>query len=215
MESARELREYYASKGFARRIGFGERPAVVVIDYYKAFTDEKSPYGSNYKAQLQETHRILTAARKARIPVFFTVAGFKPDSPDANRLWMMKQPPMGEFFAPGSPWVEVDPILERQPDEPVIIKKYASAFFGTDLLSRLNAARVDTVILTGCVTSGCVRATAVDGISYEFRVIVVEEAVGDRSELSHQVSLADMDAKYADVVSLDSVLEYLASRVQE
>lgn len=215
MDSARELREYYSSKGFARRIGFGDRPAVLVIDFYMAFTNDKSPYGSNYKAQLQETHKILTAAREARVPVFFTVATYEPNSSDANRLWLMKQPPMAEIFAPGSRWLEVDPMLERRPDEIVITKKYASAFFGTDLISRLNAARVDTIILTGCVTSGCVRATAVDGISYEFRVIVVEEAVGDRSVLSHQVSLADMDAKYADVVSVDSVLEYLASQVQE
>jgi len=209
MQNATELRQFYSSKGFGRRIGFGDRPALLVIDFFKTFTDEKSPLGSNLEAQLRETHKIATAARKAQIPVLFTIGAYEPK--DASRLWLRKQPAATEFFAPGTEWVDVDPMLERRPDEVVITKKYASAFFGTDLLSRLNADRVDTIILTGCVTSGCVRATAVDGISYEFRVMVVEEAVGDRSELSHQVSLADMDAKYADVVSVDSVLEYLAS----
>lgn len=210
MQNATELRQFYSSKGFGRRIGFGDSPALLVIDFFKTFTDEKSPLGSNLEAQLRETHKIATAARKARIPVIFTVGAYEPR--DASRLFLRKHVSgLTEFFAPGTEWVEVDPMLERRPDEVVIVKKYPSAFFGTDLLSRLNADRVDTIILTGCVTSGCVRATAVDGISYEFRVMVVEEAVGDRSELSHQVSLADMDAKYADVVSVDSVLEYLAS----
>ena len=120
---------------------------------------------------------------------------------------------LAQFFAPGTEWVEIDGALERQHGEIVITKKYPSAFFGTDLCSRLNAQRIDTVIITGCTTSGCVRATVVDGISYEFRVIVAEETVGDRSALSHEVSLADIDAKYADVVSVEEVLEYLRSRV--
>ena len=129
---------------------------------------------------------------------------------DAERLWLKNQPEgVVDFLASGTKWVDVDPRLERGQNELLITKKYASAFFGTDLFSLLHAEKVDTIIITGCTTSGCVRATAVDGVSYEFRVIVVRDAVGDRSALSHQVSLADLDAKYGDVVSSDSVLSYL------
>jgi nicotinamidase-related amidase len=215
MQDAEELRQLYSKKGFSRRIGFGDRPALLVVDAYKTFTNEKTPLGSNLKAPLQVIRRMLKVARKAHIPVIFTINAYEPNSPDTNRLWLTKVPFSTDFFIPGSEWVEVDPVLERQPDEVVITKKYASAFFGTDLVSRLNTDRVDTIIMTGFTTSGCLRATVVDGISYEFRVMVVEEAVGDRSELAHQVSLADIDAKFADVVSVDSVLEYLTSLKKE
>ena len=143
------------------------------------------------------------------MPVFFTYVAYQSDLSDAG-VWSKKIPL--ESLVVGSDAVEIDPILQRRPDETLISKKYASGFFGTDLVSRLNALRVDTIILTGCSTSGCVRATAVDGVSYGFRIIVVEDAVGDRSELTHLVNLADIDAKYGDVVSTVEVMEYLQSR---
>lgn len=209
MDDPKELRAFYRSKGAGRKIGFGERPAVLVVDFFKTFTDINSPFGCDLKTRLVETRRILDAARKARVSIFFTIACYEPQ--DSKRLWLMKQPFRPELFAPDSDWIRVDPSLERQSHEAVISKKYASAFFGTDLLSRLIAQRVDTVILTGCVTSGCVRATAVDGVSHEFHVIVAEEAVGDRSEIAHLVSLADIDARYGDVIPVKDVLQYLGS----
>jgi len=111
----------------------------------------------------------------------------------------------------GSPEVDQDDRLGRHEGESILVKKYASAFFGTDLLSRLNALRVDTLVIVGCTTSGCVRATAVDAIQNGLRPIVVREAVGDRDPAAHQQSLRDLQAKYADVVSADAVLARLAS----
>jgi GH15 family glucan-1,4-alpha-glucosidase len=124
-------------------------------------------------------------------------------------IWAKKMAGLMTLRA-GQPEVEVDPSLGRLPDEPVISKKYASAFFGTDLLTRLNSTRVDTLLLAGCTTSGCVRATAVDAVQNGLRPMVVGEAVGDRSQAAHEQSLFDLQAKYADVVSTDEVLEYLA-----
>jgi nicotinamidase-related amidase len=108
--------------------------------------------------------------------------------------------------------VEVDPRLNRRPNEMLLVKKYASCFFGTDLASRLLSRRVDTLLITGCTTSGCVRASAVDACSYGFHTIVVEDAVGDRAELPHLASLFDIDSKYGDVVGLAEAVNYLAGR---
>ena len=208
MSDVEELSKVYSSRRFGQKIGFGSKPALLVIDFIRAFTDEKTPLGANFDYQLQQTNRILTEARRVGIPIIFTTVAYEPDLRDAG-VWGRKMPI--ELLIAGTTWVEIDPILERRREEPIITKKYASAFFGTDLVSRLNADRVDTIILTGCTTSGCIRATTVDGVSYGFRVMVVKQAVGDRAELTHQVSLADIDAKYGDVVSIDSVLQYLSS----
>ena len=206
MSDMDELSRAYSNKGFGQKIGFGNSPALLVIDFIRAFTNEETPLGGNFHYQLQQTKRILTEARRVCVPIIFTTVAYEPDLKDAG-LWAKKMPL--EKLIAGTAWVEVDPILERRPEEPIITKKYASAFFGTDLISRLNIGRVDTAIVTGCTTSGCIRATVVDGVSYGLRMMVVEQAVGDRAELTHQVSLADMDAKYGDVVSVDSVLHYL------
>ncbi len=204
-----ELNEIYSSKGYRRRLGFGVKPAILVIDFIRGFTGGETPLSCDLAAELQQTLKILTAARKSQIPVIFTSVAYQPDLKDAG-LWVKKLPL--ESLVKGSGAEEIDPVLQRQPDEVIVSKKYASGFFGTDLVSLLNAQGVDTIIITGCSTSGCVRATAVDGISYGFRVIVVEDAVGDRAELTHKVTLADIDAKYGDVVSTHQVLEYFASR---
>ena len=147
-------------------------------------------------------------ARRVGVSVIFTRVAYEPDLKDAG-VWAKKE--SVELLKIGTVWVEIGHILERNPDEHIITRKYASAFFGTDLISRLNADRVDTIIVTGYATSGRVCATVVDGVSYGFRMIVVEQAVGDRSKLAHQIGLADIDAKYDDIVSIDSVLRYLGS----
>jgi nicotinamidase-related amidase len=203
-----ELNEIYSSKGYRRRLGFGAKPAILVIDFIRGFTGGETPLSCDLTAELQQTLKILTSARKSQIPVIFTSISYRPDLADAG-LWWKKLPL--ESLIEGTGADEIDPILQRQPDEVIVSKKYASGFFGTDLVSLLNAQGVDTIIVTGCSTSGCVRATAVDGISYGLRVMVVEDAVGDRAELTHKVTLADIEAKYGDVVSTDEVLEYLAS----
>jgi nicotinamidase-related amidase len=152
---------------------------------------------------------VIEAARAARLPVYYTsVAYDEVDLEDAG-IWVLKIGALTTLRA-GTPEVEVDPALGRRDGEPVITKKYASAFFGTDLLSRLTARRVDTLVITGCTTSGCVRATAVDAIQHGLRPIVAIEAVGDRSAAAHRQSLDDLQAKYADVVPVADVLTYLA-----
>ncbi len=122
----------------------------------------------------------------------------------------MKVPNLRSLVS-GTRWVELDPRLQRQPGEIVIRKKYASAFFGTGLQSMLTAAGNDTVIITGCTTSGCVRATAVDAMQFGFHAIVPPEAVGDRAQAPHEANLFDIDSKYGDVVPLPVLLDYLTN----
>ncbi|GMA64891.1 isochorismatase family protein [Alicyclobacillus fastidiosus] len=208
-----ELNEFFKARGFGRKIGFGKYPAVVVVDVIPAFTNPELPLGANLDQEIYQIRRILEATRSMDVPIFYTTVAYEDrDLHDAG-IWALKQSGVMTLQA-GTPEVEIDPRLGRLPGEAVLVKKYASAFFGTDLLSRLNTLRVDTLILTGCTTSGCVRATAVDGLQYGFRVMVVEEAVGDRAELAHKQSLFDLNAKYADVVSVDDVVEYCASNLK-
>jgi maleamate amidohydrolase len=212
-QSEQEMAAFFAQRGFGLRIGFGERPALVVIDFMKAFTDPALPLGANLDREIAATVRVLTAAREAAIPIFYTVVYYEErDLQDAG-VWALKQKGIVTLRA-GTPAVELDPRLGRRPDEAVILKKYASAFFGTDFISRLNARRVDTLLITGCTTSGCVRATAVDALQLGLRPVVIREAVGDRAEPAHRQSLFDLEQKYADVVSVEEVLAYLATRRQ-
>jgi nicotinamidase-related amidase len=200
----------FEERGLTRELGFGERPAVLAVDLVNAFTDPRLPFGSDLDAAVEHARRVLDQARRAGLPVLFTTVAYEdPDLADAG-LWAVKVPATATLRA-GSPEVEPDGRLGRREDESVLVKKYASAFFGTDLVSRLNALRVDTLVLVGCTTSGCIRATAVDAIQNGFRPMVVREAVGDRDPAAHEQSLLDLQAKYADVVSADSVLAHLAS----
>ena len=211
MSAGEEMERFFHERGFGRTIGFGEKPAVLVIDLIRAFTNPDLPLGAPLDVQIGQTVRILDAARRTRVPIFFTSVAYEDANLADAGIWAIKQGGVMTLRA-GTPEVEVDPALGRRPEEPVIIKKYASAFFGTDLLTRLNTRRADTLILTGCTTSGCVRATAVDGLQNGFRVMVAREAVGDRAQAAHEQSLFDLHAKYADVVSVDDVLSHLASR---
>ncbi len=138
--------------------------------------------------------------------IFSTVA-YDPELQEAG-IWIRKIP-SNSWLVEGSEWVEIDERLEQRPHETTLVKKYASCFFGTDLAARLVSRRIDTLIVTGCTTSGCVRATVVDACSFGFHTIVVEEAVGDRAALPHAASLFDIEAKYGDVVSLADTLTYL------
>ncbi len=198
--------DFFRERGFGVRIGFGERPAVLVVDLLKGFTDPAFPLGSNLDAVVEATVQVLAAARATRVPVLFTVLWYEEDLADAG-VWELKQKGLRSMVR-GSEATELDPRLGRTPEEPTVLKKYASAFFGTDLVSRLNAAAVDTLVITGCTTSGCIRATAVDAVQYGYRPMVVREAVGDRAESAHEQSLFDLQQKYADVVGLDEVVAY-------
>jgi maleamate amidohydrolase len=201
------LREEFREKGFGRRVGFGERPALLAIDLITGFTDLRSPLAGALDSQLEATNALLEPARRAAIPVIFSTVAYDAELQEAG-LWIRKIPSNG-WLVEGSEWVEVDKRLDQRANETTLVKKYASCFFGTDLAARLVSRRIDTLIIAGCTTSGCVRATAVDACSYGFHTIVVEEAVGDRAALPHAASLFDIDAKYGDVVALDEALAYL------
>jgi nicotinamidase-related amidase len=197
-------------RGLTRVLGFGNAPAVVVVDFTRAFTElgDAMPLAADFDAEIAATTRVIAAARASGTPVYYTAAVYEePDLADAG-IWAKKVPASVTLRA-GTPGVELDPRLERRADEALVVKKYASAFFGTDLASRLTARGVDTILLCGCTTSGCVRASAVDGLQHGFRVMVVREAVGDRNPAAHRQSMLDMQAKYADIVTLDATTEYL------
>ncbi|RMG50894.1 MAG: isochorismatase family protein [Acidobacteria bacterium] len=200
-------RELYKQRGFSARVGFGERPALLIIDFINAFTDLSSPLASNLDKEVEATRQLLVVARRKRIPIFFTTVEYDERFREAG-VFIKKVPSLAVLKA-GSRLVEIDERLKPEPGEHIISKRYASAFFGTPLASTLTALRVDTLLIAGCTTSGCVRASAVDSCQSGFRTIVVEEAVGDRARGPHEANLFDIDAKYGDVVSLAEALEYL------
>lgn len=208
MTSGKDDEEFFRQRGFGVKIGFGERPALMVIDMLKGFTDAAMPLGANLDAQIEAQRPLLEVARERNIPcIFSTVIYEEAEAKDAG-LWGIKMKGSLTLTA-GTEAVKVDPRLDMQPHDSLLVKKYASCFFGTDLVPRLTSRRVDTLIIVGCTTSGCVRATAVDAVQNGFRPIVVREAVGDRSAAAHEQSLFDLNAKYADVVSLEETLQYL------
>jgi nicotinamidase-related amidase len=201
-------RQFFSQRGFGVRLGFGERPALLVVDFINAFTDSEMPLGANVDAEIAQTNLLLDAAHAARIPVYFTREEFaEPDLGDAG-IPALNQKGVATLRA-GTPAVELDARLHRAPDDGVLVKKFASAFFSTDLASRLQFRRIDTLIVAGCTTSGCVRATVVDACQHGFRAVVAEEAVGDRSRAAHAQSLFDIDAKYGDVRKVADILDYL------
>jgi maleamate amidohydrolase len=208
MSNLNSTKKVLKARGFAGRVGFGKRPAILIIDLIRAFTEEASPLAADLKHQIAAAVKILRLARKARLPIIFTTVEYDPSLKDAG-LFVRKVSGLS-WLVTGSRWVELDPTMKRRKGELLIKKKYASAFFGTDLASILSASGVDTVIIGGCTTSGCVRATVVDALQYGLHAIVPREAVGDRADAAHKASLFDIDMKYGDVVALEQVLRYLS-----
>ena len=199
---------FFKERGFGLRIGFGKRPALIVVDMLVAFTDPRLPLGTNQDQTIVQVQRLIAAARETSTPIYFTVCQYDEDDFRDAGIWALKQRGIRSLRS-GTPEVAIDPRLERHAEDSVIVKKYASSFFGTDLATRLTFRGVDTLIITGCTTSGCVRATAVDACQYGFRPMVVREAVADRALPAHDQSLFDLDAKYADVVNVEETLQYL------
>ncbi|WP_201749754.1 isochorismatase family protein [Micromonospora sicca] len=200
----------YASQDLGQEIGLGERPALLVVDFQLGFTDPASPIGGDMSAAIEATVDLLAAARTADVPVWYTVVGYRPDLADAG-VWPLKYPRL-DALRRNTPAVQVDPRVAPSDAEVVILKQYASAFFGTSLHSMLAAARVDSLIVTGCTTSGCVRATVVDGMQYGYRVVVAEDCCADRDEAPHLANLFDMRTKYADVAPSGQIIKSLELR---
>jgi maleamate amidohydrolase len=204
-----DTREIYERARLGQSVTLGERPAVLVVDFSRGFTDPECTMGSDLTREVEATNRLLAAAREREIPIIFTTIGFEPNLKDGS-LWLEKAPGLGELLI-GGKWVEIDPRLGRREDETVILKKGASAFFGTNLPSILVSQGVDTIVMCGATTSGCIRATAIDLLQYGYPTLVPRECVGDRAQAPHEANLVDIQAKYADVVSVEAALSYLES----
>jgi maleamate amidohydrolase len=204
-----QAREVYEHARLGGSLALGERPAVLVVDFSCGFTDPGSALGAEMSDEIEATRRLLHVARAKGLAVVFTTIGFEMSLKD-GALWIQKAPALADLQL-GGRWVEIDPRLERREDETVIVKKGASAFFGTNLAAILVSQAVDTVVLCGATTSGCIRATAVDLLQHGFPTLVPRECVGDRAHAPHEANLFDIQAKYADVVSLEDALEYLES----
>lgn len=187
-------------------LGIGQRPALILVDMIRGFTDPACPLGSACSEVIAANARLLAAFRGAKLPVFFTTVIYR----DAGQARVFRQRINAlNLLTPESPWVQVDEALRPQAGEALIEKQWASSFFGTDLAAQLKAARADSLVVTGLTTSGCVRATVVDGLQHDYPVVVPREAVGDRNAQAHAANLHDMHAKYADVQGLDEVLAAL------
>jgi maleamate amidohydrolase len=186
----------------------GERPAVLVVDLQYAFTDPAFPLGGSplVERAVEHTARVAAAAREAGVPVFQTVVAWREDGSDLG-LWPVKLPVLREVTLE-SRWAQVDERVWDDSDV-LLVKKWPSFFHGTPLHSLLTAARRDTVIVTGCMTSGCVRATTVDAFSNGYRTLVPEDCVGDQGLDGHESNLRDMHRRYAEVTTADDVVEYL------
>lgn len=196
-------------EGFHGRAGIGERPALVVVDVNRGFTDPASPLVCDLDACVAAIARLLDAFRRAGLPVIFTTVCYDDFGKQAAAVFLEKIPALA-VLEPGSEWVEIDPRIAPAEGEPVLSKYFASAFFGTTLPALLASAGADTVVVTGASTSGCVRATALDAMQHGYRSVVPREAVGDRNPAAHEANLYDLDTKYADVVSVEDVLSGLA-----
>lgn len=192
---------------FDTSLGFGERPAVIVIDFVRAYTTPGAPFfGQGVVDAVEHSVPLLEAARAAGVPVIYTQVLYHPSGVDGG-LFVRKVPSL-KIFVQGEPLGDIDPRIPPQPQDLVITKQYPSCFFGTSLASTLKTMEIDTVVLLGCSTSGCVRAAAVDGIQYGYRVVVPRECAGDRHDAPHDAALFDINAKYGDVLPKADVIAW-------
>jgi maleamate amidohydrolase len=199
--------DLYARGGWGGTVGFGRHPALLVVDMYTAFVDPAYPFSSpSAPATVRAIQTLLTAARESACPVFFSKAQRRTIPAERGR-WKVTGSQHPIMANPDA--YEIVPPLRPRDDESVVVKSAPSAFAGTDLLSYLVYHNIDTVIVTGTVTSGCVRDTVLDAFHYNFRVIVPHECVCDRGMTSHKVTLFDIHMKYGDVVPMAEVLAYL------
>jgi maleamate amidohydrolase len=196
------------SRDFGGDLGFGERPAVLVVDLCLGFTDPASPLACDLDEVLSATRALLDAARATGVPVLFTTVSYDAVAEAAAKVFLRKVPALG-ILEPGSRWVEIDERLGRRDDEPVIAKAFASAFFGVPLAAML--ADRDTLVICGASTSGCVRATVVDAMQHGLIPVVPRECVGDRSLSAHEQALLDIAGRYGDVVDVSAAIAQVAA----
>lgn len=189
-----------------KSLGLGTRPALVLVDMIEGFTNPECPLGCDCPEVIAANASLLQAFRQHGLPVYFTTVVYHNDK--QARVFRDRVPALN-VLTPDSDWVKVDQRLQPAAGEVLVEKQWASAFRGTDIDQQLRAAGVDSLVVTGLTTSGCVRATAVDGVQYDYRVVVAREAVGDRNSDAHEANLFDLHAKYADVWSVSEVIAAL------
>ena len=187
-------------------VGLAENPALIVVDMINGFTDSACPLGTDCPEVVSATVELLSAFREKGLPVFFTTVVYDDDQ--QATVFRQKVPALNALRR-GSHWVALDVAMERLETEPLIEKHWPSAFHKTDLDAQLRALGVDSLVVTGLTTSGCVRASAVDGLQYNYQVVVAKEAVGDRNPAAHEANLFDLGAKYADIISVAEIINGL------
>jgi len=204
-----DLKGNYAG-AFDGALGFGQRPALLIVDVVVAYLTPGSPlYDPAFVSALASNERLVAAARAADMPVIFTNVVYQPGGADGG-LFYAKVPAL-QAFQRGSPMGAFPDTLQPLEQDTIVSKQYASAFFGTPLSSTLAAQRIDTLLITGFSTSGCVRATALDALQHGFIPFVVREACGDRHPAPHEANLFDLQAKYAEVVSEMRAIELIVA----
>ena len=197
----------YQQAGFGGALAFGKRPALVIVDFVRAYIEPGSPLYAGCESAFESAKRVLAAARKAGIPVIFTGVEYEPGGVNGGIFY--RKVAALKVFDCGSRLGEYCNGLEPRPGEWLLLKQYASAFFGTTLAPTLTAQGVDTLIITGVSTSGCVRATALDACQHGFIPFVVRDAVGDRDPRPHEANLFDLQQKYAEVVGEAVIVAHL------
>ena len=203
-----DLDDDYAKAGFDGRLTFGKSAALLIVDVVQAYLVPTSPLYAGVEAALASNLRLIAAARIAKVPVIFTRVSYQARGADGGVFY--RKVPALKAYLEGSPLADFPPGMTPQKDEVVVTKQYASAFFGTSLASTMRAMGVDTVLIGGFSTSGCVRASALDALQNGFIPFVVREASGDRDPRPHEASLFDLQAKYAEVISEHEALAYMA-----
>ncbi len=201
--------QIYDNAGFGRPVPRGKRPAVVVVDFTYGFTDTQYPTAADMSAPLAATRRLTDLARSAGIPVIYTTIAFERGEID-KLPWLKKATGMAALLS-GTRLVEIDAATGIQPEDAIVVKKGASAFFGSTLAALLTGAGVDTVVVTGATTSGCVRATVVDAVQSGFNVLVPADCCADRAKPPHDASLYDIGQKYGDVTDAADIMAWLGT----
>jgi maleamate amidohydrolase len=200
--------DVYSRQGFGNSSGFGRKPALLIVDFLVGFNDPDLFGGGNIAAAIARTKELLAAAREAGHPVAYTRVVYAGDGSDLG-IFSLKAPGL-EVLTEDAPVSQIVPELQPIAGEYIVRKTQPSAFFGTGLAAWLIAKGVDTVVVTGCTTSGCVRASVVDSMSHNFRTVVATDAVGDRALGPHEANLFDMGQKYADLLTAEEVIELMA-----
>ena len=202
----------YKRQNIGNRSGFGSAPALLVVDFVNGFNDPALFGGGNIAQAIEKAKALLAAARHASIPVAFTRIVYADDGSDAS-VFTLKLPGL-LALTETSPAAQIVDALAPSAGEYIVRKTQPSAFFGTGLVGWLAQKRIDTVLITGCTTSGCVRASVIDSMSHNFRTVVVSDCVGDRAIAPHDANLFDMGQKYADLMTGDEVAARLQSMPQ-